>query len=255
MVEWIAAISLGLLGSFHCLGMCGPIALALPIHHQTPVIKVFSVLLYNLGRAFTYSVFGLLFGLLGQGFFVGGFQQVLSVVIGSLLLISVLYSLLYSKGLFNISAINGFVLRLKAGFGDLFRLKSLSSMFLIGLLNGLLPCGLVYVAIAGATATGHYLNGALFMFLFGLGTLPMMLSLSLFGQFIQVKYRNLMRKAVPVFVSAMAILMILRGLNLGIPYVSPRIVEKETSAMDCHSPGTEQTMECCAKPGITGEGH
>lgn len=255
MVEWIAAISLGLLGSFHCLGMCGPIALALPIHHQTPAIRFFSVFLYNLGRAITYSVFGLLFGLLGQGFFVGGFQQVLSVVIGSLLLISVLYSLLFSKGLFNISAINGFVLRLKAGFGDLFRLKSLSSMFLIGLLNGLLPCGLVYVAIAGATATGHFLNGALFMFLFGLGTLPTMLSLSLFGQFMQIKYRNWIRKAVPVFVSAMAILMILRGLNLGIPYVSPRIVEKETSAMDCHSPGTEQTMECCAKPGITGEGH
>ncbi len=255
MVEFVAALSLGLLGSFHCLGMCGPIALALPIHHQTRTIKLFSVLLYNFGRAITYGVFGLLFGLLGQGFFVGGFQQVLSVGIGSLLLISVVYSLLFSKGLFNINAINGFVLRLKARFGDLFRLKSLSSMFLIGLLNGLLPCGLVYVAIAGATATGHFLNGALFMFLFGLGTLPMMLSLSLFGQFIQVKYRNLMRKAVPVFVSAMAILMILRGLNLGIPYVSPRIIEKETSGMDCHSPGTEQTMECCAKPGLNEEGN
>lgn len=128
-------------------------------------------------------------------------------------------------------------------------------MFLIGLLNGLLPCGLVYVAIAGATATGHFINGALFMFLFGLGTLPMMLSLSLFGQFIQAKYRNLMRKAVPVFVSAMAIMMILRGLNLGIPYVSPKIEEKETSGMECHSQGTEKVMKCCAKPGSTGEGN
>ncbi len=253
MVEWIAAISLGLLGSFHCLGMCGPIALALPIHHQAPLIKLVSVVLYNLGRAITYAVFGLLFGLLGQGFFVGGFQQLLSVAIGALLLIAVLYSFLFSKGLLSIGTINGFVLRLKAGFGKLFRLKNSASMFLIGLLNGLLPCGLVYVAVAGATATGHFLSGALFMFLFGLGTLPTMLSLSLFGQFMQIKYRNLIRKAVPVFVSAMAILMILRGLNLGIPYLSPRIVEKENKAMNCHSSDSEPMMECCAKPEIKGE--
>lgn len=255
MVEFIAAISLGLLGSFHCLGMCGPIALALPIHQQKPLIKLFSVLLYNTGRAITYGVFGLLFGLLGQGFFVGGFQQTLSVGVGSLLLISVLYSMLFSKGLFRFNAINGFVLKLKSRFGELFRLKSMPAMFLIGLLNGLLPCGLVYVAIAGAISTGHFLNGALFMFVFGLGTLPMMLSLSMFGQFIQVKYRNLVRRAVPVFVSAMAILMILRGLNLGIPYISPRIVEKEAVGMECHSTGSEQTMECCAKPGLNEEGN
>jgi uncharacterized protein len=254
MVEYIAAISLGLLGSFHCLGMCGPIALALPIHQETPLIKFLSVLLYNTGRAITYSIFGLLFGLLGQGFFVGGFQQMLSLGLGSLLLISVLYSMLFSKGLFSISAINGFVLSLKSKFGDLFRQRNRSSLFLIGLLNGLLPCGLVYVGISGATATGHFLSGALFMFVFGLGTIPMMLSLSLFGQFMKMKYRNLVRRSVPVFVSVMAILMILRGLNLGIPYVSPRIVEKENAEMDCHSTGSEQTMECCAKPGLNEEG-
>ena len=255
MFELAAALSLGLLGSFHCLGMCGPIALALPIHQLSSTSKLFAVLFYNFGRAITYGFFGLLFGLLGQGFFVGGFQQFLSVLIGSLLLVSVLYSLLFSKGLFSINAINGFVLKLKAKFGELFRLKSLPSMFLIGLLNGLLPCGLVYVAIAGATATGHFFNGALFMFVFGLGTIPMMLSLSLFGQFIQVKYRNLMRKSVPVFVSAMAILMILRGLNLGIPYISPRIVEKATVETGGHCSDAEQTMECCAKRGLNEEGN
>jgi sulfite exporter TauE/SafE len=253
-MELIAAITLGILGSFHCLGMCGPIALALPVHHQRPIKKFLSVLLYNLGRATTYSAFGFLFGLLGQGFFVGGFQQTLSVSIGTIILISVIYSMLFSKGLFKMNAINGFVLKLKSKFGDLFRVRSTSALFLIGLLNGLLPCGLVYVAIAGATATGHFLNGALFMFVFGLGTIPMMLSLSMFGQFMQVKYRNLVRKTVPVFVSAMAILMILRGLNLGIPYISPKIVETENAKMDCHSPGSEQTMECCSKPGINEEG-
>ncbi|MCU0359213.1 MAG: sulfite exporter TauE/SafE family protein [Bacteroidia bacterium] len=248
MVELWAAITLGLLGSFHCLGMCGPIALALPIHQQNSLQKFFSVLLYNVGRALTYGVFGVFFGLLGQGFFVGGFQQALSVGIGALILISVLYSMLFSKGLFKVNTINGFVFKLKSKFAELFRLKSTSAIFLIGLLNGLLPCGLVYIAIAGATATGNYLNGALFMFAFGLGTIPMMLSVSLFGQFIQLKYRNILRKAVPVFVSVMAILMILRGLNLGIPYVSPKIVEKKNMQTECHNPGSEQTMECCAKP-------
>lgn len=238
----IAALSLGLLGSFHCVGMCGPIALALPVQHLNPIKKFLSVLLYNLGRAFTYALFGLLFGLLGQGLFMGGFQQLVSVVLGSLILLSVLYSYFFHKGLFQWHALNTFVLRLKSGFGALFKQRSAGAMFLIGLLNGLLPCGLVYVAIAGAIAGGHYAYGAAFMFLFGLGTLPMMLSLSLFGQFLQVKYRNLVRRSVPVFVSLMAVLMILRGLNLGIPYISPKIEAQHNRTEE-----NLRGMDCCAK--------
>lgn len=238
----IAALSLGLLGSFHCVGMCGPIALALPVQNLSRADKFFSVLLYNLGRAFTYALFGLLFGLLGQGLFMGGFQQLVSVMLGTLILISVLYSYFFHKGLFQWHALNAFVLHMKNSFGALFRQRSAGAMFLIGLLNGLLPCGLVYVAIAGAIASGHYAYGAAFMFVFGLGTLPMMLSLSLFGQFLQVKYRNLVRRSVPVFVSLMAVLMILRGLNLGIPYISPKI-----EAVQNANEEMLRTMDCCAK--------
>lgn len=239
----ITALSLGLLGSFHCVGMCGPIALALPVNQLRPLAKFISVLFYNLGRALTYGIFGLLFGLLGQGLFMGGFQQLVSVSLGSLILLSVIYSYLFHKGLFQWKTLNGFVLRLKSGFSILFKHRSAGAMLLIGLLNGLLPCGLVYVAIAGAIASGNFLEGASFMFVFGLGTLPMMLSLSLFGQFLQVKYRNLIRRTVPVFVSMMAVLMILRGLNLGIPYVSPKI-SKTINSEACHLEGQ---MDCCNK--------
>ncbi len=247
MFEFVTAISLGLLGSFHCIGMCGPIALALPVHQFGPIKKFFAILFYNFGRAITYALFGLLFGLLGQGFFMGGFQQILSVGLGVLLLISVLYSFLFSKGLFQFNALNGFVLRLKSHFSNLFRLRGLHANFFIGLLNGLLPCGLVYVAIAGAIASGDLWKGTTIMFVFGLGTLPIMLSLSLFGQFMQVKYRNKIRKSIPIVISLMAVLMILRGLNLGIPYMSPRIVETEIQNNDSKNESSGKIMECCTK--------
>ncbi|MGZ4043606.1 MAG: sulfite exporter TauE/SafE family protein, partial [Bacteroidia bacterium] len=90
MFSIVAAISLGLLGSFHCIGMCGPIALALPVHQATVFRKVVAILLYNSGRIITYSLLGLLFGIIGQGFAVFGLQQVLSVSLGTLILLSII---------------------------------------------------------------------------------------------------------------------------------------------------------------------
>ena len=238
MAFWIAAISLGLFGSFHCLGMCGPIALALPVQQFEPLTRVVGIFIYNLGRAITYALFGILFGLLGQAFFMGGFQQVLSISVGILLLLSVFLPSFFTS--FRFKFYQNFNFQLKAVFQDLFRKKGVPVLFLIGLLNGLLPCGLVYVAIAAATATGNYLNGALFMLVFGLGTFPVMVALPFFGQFIKVKYRNQIRKAVPVMVSLMALLFILRGLNLGIPYLSPRTNGPGKNSMECHSASSAQ---------------
>lgn len=229
----IAAISLGLLGSFHCIGMCGPIALALPVHQYSPLKKYLGIFLYNLGRVATYTFLGVVFGLLGQSFFLGGFQQILSIVIGVLLLLSVILTnvktLNTAKGL---GFIYSFINSVKLQLGNLFNKKGLHFLFFIGLLNGLLPCGLVYLGIAGAIATGHYIKGAEFMFYFGIGTVPVMYAVAFLGQFITVKYRNHIRQAMPYVVSMMAVLLIIRGMNLGIPYLSPQF-EKETHKVSC----------------------
>lgn len=235
-MDWIiAALTLGLLGSFHCIGMCGPIAFALPVGHFSGSGKIAAILLYNIGRVITYASLGLLFGLIGQGFAMAGFQQIMSVVIGSVLLIVVLfpYSLSHKMG---VSKWSGWVNKVKLNLGLLFKQRSLSSLFSIGLLNGLLPCGLVYMAIAGSIAVADTIKGSIFMALFGLGTIPAMFTVTMVKDFISLSVRNKIQKAVPVFVGVMAILLILRGLNLGIPYVSPKVQQAECT-----------TMSCCAK--------
>lgn len=241
----IAAISLGFLGSFHCIGMCGPIALALPINTTNYFHKVLLILSYNFGRIVTYSAFGLLFGLIGMGFAIAGYQQIVSIVIGSLLLLGVIIPSRYFSKYKITSSVFIFFNQIKTALGKLFLKSGHKSLFLIGLLNGLLPCGLVYMAVAGAIATGDITKGVLFMAVFGLGTVPVMLSLPLIGNFISIPVRNQIRKSVPVIVGIMAILLILRGLNLGIPYISPKIDSDTNRIASCHSQKT--TLDCCHK--------
>lgn len=243
----IAAISLGLLGSFHCIGMCGPIALALPVHHYSTLKKYLGIFLYNLGRVTTYTFLGVIFGLLGQSFFLGGFQQILSIVIGALLLLSVIFtnskSLNSSKSL---GFLYSFINSVKNQLGNLFNKKGLHFLFFIGLLNGLLPCGLVYLGIAGAIATGHYIKGAEFMFYFGIGTVPIMYAVAFLGQFITLKYRNHIRHAMPFVVSVMAVLLIVRGLNLGIPYLSPQFEKESNKVSCCEKPNSGKPIIKCS---------
>lgn len=249
----IAAISLGLLGSFHCIGMCGPIALALPVHQYSPLKKYVGIFLYNLGRVSTYTFLGLIFGLLGQSFFLGGFQQVLSIVIGVLLLLSVILTNTKWFSSNNFGFIYSFINSVKMQLGNLFNKKGLHFLFFIGLMNGLLPCGLVYLGIAGAIASGHYIKGAEFMFYFGLGTVPIMYAVAFLGQFITLKYRNHIRHAMPFVVSIMAVMLIVRGLNLGIPYLSPEFEKESHKVTCCEKPGAEKMevncspKKCCKK--------
>lgn len=90
-------------------------------------------------------------------------------------------------------------------------------------MNGLLPCGLVYGALGVASLGGNWLQGGIFMFLFGMATLPTLLSLSLIGGSLKIKFRPRLEKAAPILWSLMGVLLILRGLNLDIPYISPRV--------------------------------
>lgn len=221
MTLFISAFILGLAGSFHCAGMCGPIALTLPLPGSTLLSKIYGGLLYNGGRTITYALMGALFGLIGQGFHLIGFQQVISVVMGVIMILLVLFPGFFGKIIPAGSCTTGMVARLKSGFSRLLSVRNFRSLLFIGLLNGLLPCGLVYMAVAGAIAAGNVASGALYMLFFGLGTIPMLLFISLMGNLVTATLRNRINRLIPVLVCIVGVLFILRGLNLGIPYLSP----------------------------------
>lgn len=227
----LAGLSIGIVGSFHCVGMCGPIALSLPIYDVSSWKKFTFIALYNLGRVAAYALLGALFGLVGLQFFIGGYQQILSISLGILILLYLIFSRYSSSSTSYLSSFTNFI---KQQLGNLLRNdKKFYTYIMIGFLNGFLPCSLVYVAIAGAVATGNIANSALFMAAFGLGTFPIMFAVTVLGKYISLQWRNQMRRAVPVFVGVMAILLILRGLNLGIPYVSPEMKVTPTGTHSC----------------------
>jgi sulfite exporter TauE/SafE len=216
----LAAISLGFLGSFHCVGMCGPIALSLPVSSTSRLKRFYGSLLYNSGRLITYSLAGFLFGIFGRAFAIAGWQHFLSVSLGMLIL-----CLIFIPKISFLRKNTGtaflYIEKMKSGLKRLFHSQQVFSLLLIGILNGLLPCGLVYLGITGAISTANGIHGALFMFAFGLGTFPAMLLLSFTRSYITMPVRNMMRRIVPVFAGTMALLLIIRGLDLGIPYLSP----------------------------------
>jgi uncharacterized protein len=254
MTILLSALVLGIMGSFHCAGMCGPIAIALPLHGNTVLQKIFGGTLYNLGRTITYGIMGAVFGLLGQGISMIGFQQTISVIMGAIMIISVLFPALFKNQYRLDKSWFSFVGKLKKSIGQMFSIRSFSSLFFIGLLNGLLPCGLVYMAIAGAIGTGSTIQGTLYMILFGLGTIPMLLTISVAGNMMGLALRNRINKLVPVLVIVVGLLFILRGLDLGIPYLSPekqkieQKFEKSLSGKDTLVVTEKQLPPCCQKP-------
>ncbi len=220
-INFYAALMIGLVGSLHCIGMCGPIAVSLPLGRKSWWHRTLGGLTYNTGRILTYGILGALFGLLGQGIEMAGLQRWASILIGAVMILSVLFPALF-KGKIKIEQLLfGYAGRMIGKFRKLFTINSLPSLFLIGLLNGLLPCGLVYVAVAGALNTNSVLGGIGFMIVFGLGTLPMMLAIPLLGNLVGSGFRKKYQYVLSIMVVVLGILFVLRGLSLGIPYVSP----------------------------------
>ena len=230
-MELLTGFLVGLLGSFHCIGMCGPIAIALP---KTKNL-VLSRLLYNFGRVITYSMLGLLFGLLGSRLEMFGLQRIISISLGVMIILTVITPISYRIKLSNKLGLYKLVGMLKMYFGKMFKNHSNSSMLVIGMLNGLLPCGFVYIGITGAIAVGSTLNGMLFMTMFGLGTLPVMLGASLVGSVSNLNIRQELTRLLAAFSLILAAIFILRGLNLGIPYISPKLEHKTVNKeVICH---------------------
>lgn len=233
MELYITAFTIGLVGSFHCIGMCGPIAFALPVKKNTPFYRVFSGTIYNIGRITTYILFGVLFGTLGQGISTASTQQGISIALGIVFILSVILPKSIINKINPTGTIGLYISKVKVGLSKLLSSSSTPNLLLIGLLNGLLPCGLVYAAIGGSIATGKTIDGALYMFAFGLGTLPMMFTAVLLSNFITIGFRNKIKKLIPVFVIILGSLFILRGLNLNIPFLSPKINVVQPFLQDC----------------------
>lgn len=229
---FIPAFILGAVSSLHCIGMCGPLAMALPLKEKN-ASKFTGTMLYNFGRVTTYASFGLVFGMIGRSFAWFGWQQNISIALGIIILLSLVLPRLLKKQN-AITRWNGKAMAtVRYRLGKLLFNSNPASLYAIGLLNGLLPCSMVYLALAGAMSTGEVISGAVFMAVFGLGTLPAMWTVSFFGGMMKQSVRESARTLYPAMMMIVAVLLILRGLNLGIPYLSPKLGVGHATTVEC----------------------
>jgi sulfite exporter TauE/SafE len=228
------AFLFGLLGSVHCLGMCGPIAFLLPLNHKNKIEKLLQVTMYHMGRLFSYALIGFALSLIGKNIALFGLQQHLSIATGILMILFVLYPKF--KIPFLQKTVHQFLSKLQNKLSQQLKRKKGKLHFLsIGILNGFLPCGFVYMAVLGSLAYGNSANNSvLFMIAFGLGTVPLMTSVVYAFHLFSVKTQQTIRQQFPVLVIILAGLFILRGLGLDIPYLSPAPIDFVTNKINCH---------------------
>jgi len=230
-----SALIFGLLGSFHCVGMCGPIAFMLPVDRSNSIKKVSQIFMYHFGRLLAYSLIGLFFGLVGKSLYIFGIQQQLSIFIGVLMILVVFIPVQifnrynFSKPIYKV------ISKVKSALGSALKKKTSDTFLTIGFLNGFLPCGLVYMAVFASMTMANATQGSLYMTLFGLGTIPLMTTAIYIGKFLNSTIKQRIQKVIPVFVVAIGLLFILRGLGLGIPYLSPApVYDMANAAMECN---------------------
>ncbi|WP_285009025.1 sulfite exporter TauE/SafE family protein [Pedobacter faecalis] len=211
------AFFIGLLGSLHCIGMCGPLAFAVPVGRPGWIYLVLNKLIYQFGRIISYCVLGVLAGLLGQQLWASGLQQGLSILTGLLIILAAL-SRLWKR---RVSA--GPAGRLTRPFQKAFNyaFRHKANHLIIGIINGFLPCGFVYLALAGAINTPDVKTAVSYMFWFGVGTVPLMLGATVAAGFTGQALRHKITKTIPYMMLVLGVWFVLRGLELNIPYVSP----------------------------------
>jgi sulfite exporter TauE/SafE len=231
-VELWTGFTLGLLGSLHCVGMCGPIAMALPLTATERSQIVFQSLLYNFGRIITYALLGFFMGLMGWGLMIAGYQKAFSMILGGFLIASAIFSFSVEHHLLKNKFIQNAFNSIKAKLSKMLSIKSNSSAIKIGLLNGILPCGLVYIALAGAVSSSTVLSGSIYMIAFGLGTLPMMLGVMSFGKMYKISFLKI-RKWIPVGLFLFGVFFIYRGMMLDIP-LNLKFWEANNFPILCH---------------------
>lgn len=213
-MELWTGFTLGLLGSFHCIGMCGPIALSIPGQNRSKPTIFFRGIFYNTGRIFTYALLGFGLGILGMGATVAGYQNVLSISLGALIVIFAVFPYVRFPEMVK-KPYEKFQKLISSSISRLFKDQSAGSAFLIGLLNGFLPCGFVVTALAVALVTDTALHSSIYMALFGLGTLPVMLMMNMAPGYISPKWRSKLRPFSTYFAVIIGLLLIWRGLMVG----------------------------------------
>jgi sulfite exporter TauE/SafE len=226
------AFALGIFSSVHCIGMCGPIALATPVVNKNFFTQILSRIMYNSGRAISYMSIGLIAGSIGGLFALTGIQQLVSVLSGIIILIWIILPKTNPEN-WKIMQKLGFVKFIRNKIRKLFKQKRYSSIFLIGALNGFLPCGMVYMAVMGALTTSDFTKGGLYMMFFALGTWPLMFILSSTWELVSINFRKRSRKMLPYFVGMIGVILIVRGIGIGIPYLSPSFTPDEHSMAIC----------------------
>lgn len=224
------ALAMGLLSSLHCAAMCGPLMLALPVLSRSSTGFTVQRIVYQMGRVVTYCLLGLMAGFVGKSIFLLGLQRWLSIALG----LAILIGFFASKQIPAYASVVRLVIGLKSMMSAQLQQRSLRSLAVLGMLNGLLPCGLVYVALAGAVSQGTVVNSVYYMAMFGMGTVPTMLGISLSGKLFPLPLRLKLRHAIPVGVCLLAGLLILRGMALGIPYLSPDLSSGTPSCCATH---------------------
>ncbi|MFN3753800.1 sulfite exporter TauE/SafE family protein [Flavobacterium sp.] len=229
------AIIFGLVSSLHCIGMCGPIAMMLPVDRKNPTKKAFQILLYHAGRLTSYATLGLLFGLLGKGLYLAGMQQRFSIVLGVLMiLIAIVPERFFAKYNFS-KPIYKLISKVKSSLGNQFKRKTPDAFFTMGVFNGLLPCGLVYAALFGAIAMQNVTLGVTYMLLYGLGTIPLMSAVVYVSSVLSMPFRNKLQKMIPLITIIIGLLFVFRGMGLDIAYISPSSMNLFVQAeANCH---------------------
>lgn len=201
--------------------MCGPIAFSLGLNPLNKFDFTLRNLTYQFGRVTTYTMLGAILGIIGFGVSFAGLQNPLSIAAGVMMILMAVLPKNLSENNLGINAFSQLMYKIKMGLGKFLRRKNYSSLYITGLLNGLLPCGAVYAALTGSIAMGSIPGGALFMTFFGLGTIPLMFASVIAGNVISLKTRQRILKFLPYLMILLGILFLLRGLELNIPYISP----------------------------------
>jgi uncharacterized protein len=229
-----AGLALGFISSMHCVGMCGPLALALPIDHLSFSNKIAATTLYHAGRIITYILLGILFGTVGKGFYLAGWQQAFSVATGIIMLLIIIFYFGLKK-CFRLKWVENFNWTIQKSIGYFLSKRNYSSYFLLGFANGLLPCGMVYIAIGTALVTGDPLHSAIFMAGFGLATVPALLLLTGISKSLNAMVRNRIKRITPFIMALVATLLIVRGINTNISYPAPLKQQQNLpSPVSCH---------------------
>ncbi len=235
-MELWTALFLGFAGSFHCVGMCGPIAMSIPRSSSRTFVLTSYAFIYNSGRILVYALLGLFFGLLGTQITIAGFQGWISIMLGAAIVAAVLMNRFFKSRPKPI-LLEKLTQTVSKYYGLLLRKESLPALFGMGVLNGLLPCAFVYSGLAVAALTESPTHSMMYMTLFGLGTFPAMYFMYLAPSILSLDLRNSIRKFVPYLAFSLGLFLIVRGIALQDLYL-PRIIAESVESV-CVFPGTQ----------------